>query len=947
MLTLSDARKGFFFVFVCSVALLLLHAVNLAWATAASPRFQHLDLEQGLSQSSALALAQDHFGFLWIGTYDGLNRYDGRKVQIYRSVQGDPTSLPDNNIRVLSVQPDGTLLVGTRNGGLVAYDQAADAFRPYPADHPCPEKEIRGLARDRDGVLWVAGNNGLIACDASGNWSKPVPLPVSAKEADTGPVVAVRCDARGDTYAATPNAVYRIARSSGQAQRIGPDAAQPATSEAAISGLNFQDEGTLWVLTENAGAYRLSLSSGTWAHFLGEVATSFAFLDSRGELYVGTNKGLAKLFPSPETPGDLRAVLYAHDGADPESLSHDDVLSMMEDAGGVLWVGTYSGGLNKLSPAYQAFACLRSERGNPTSLSGNGVSAVLPQGNDRLWVGTRYHGLNLVDRTTGGVRHFHHNPADPRSIGDDGINSLHLDRKGRLWIGTMDNGLDRYDPADGTFVHYRSDPDDPETLSQNKIWWIAEDAAGIFWLGTSSGGLNRFDPETGQVKRYKHDPNDPSSISHNRVRHITIGPDGLLWIGTNAGLNRFDPKTERFIHWEHDPSDARSLSNNRVTPILVQPDGRLWVGTDSGLNHFDPQTGLFRRVTVEDGLANDGIQGILPDTVGNLWLSTFRGLSRYTPATGEVRNFSDRDGLPGLEFWMNAYAAGPSGEMYFGSVKGIAAFQPQRIKANSHAPPVAITDLSVLNQPYRAAGNAVVASSVAIAYKDNTVSFRFAALDFVDPSRNRFSHKLEGFDTAFSPPTTDPTATYTNLDPGRYVLRVTACNNDGLWNTKEAAWSCTSCRPTGKLGGFARCWRCSSCAFFLRPTIRASRSSSGGGSNSKTSCGSAPRIWKTASWSATPPRRPCGKANGAFRPSSRIRPWPSASAPWRRERCCASTRPLPVSPGIRWTTSAPSPARKCTSGTIPSAGSASWPRFAAIRPPSIGRWPLRFRPTAA
>jgi PAS domain S-box-containing protein len=749
-------------------------------------RFQRLSLEQGLSQSYVVCMAQDKLGFIWIGTYDGLNRYDGTRVTVYRNIPGNPASLPDNSIRTLFVDPmDGTLLVGTKNGGLVAYDQETDGFRPFPAGTPYPgdatDKEIRAIARDTGGRLWVGGGAGLARIDPATGTAKSVAFPGKGGKTETRPVLALRARPDGSLLAATNRNVYVVPSDADTASPLLPGPLGSLPPDVRINGIDCDGPDTLWLLTEIHGAYRYNLKTGQAHHFLPGLATWFALRDSRGSLFIGTSRGLARMLPDPSRPGGLLPDMAVNNPLDPESLSQDEVMCALEDAGGLVWLGTYSGGVSRYNPAFQAFSVLRAGPGQPTALSGSSVSAIAPENADVVWVGTRYHGLNRVNRRTGQVTVFRHDPANPDSLGDDGINCLRFDHLGRLWIGTTDQGLDRYDPATGSFIHYRHDPQDSASISQNKIWWIAEDADGILWLGTSSGGLNRFDPATGQARVYRHEKSNPNSLSHNRVRHITPAPGGILWIGTNAGLNRFDVATETFTRWEHNPDSANSLSNNRVTPILLDPTDALWIGTDAGLNRFDPKTGRFLRVTMTNGLANDGIQGILRDAEGNLWCSTFRGLFRYNPGSGEVRNYSERDGLAGLEFWMNAFAQGANGEMFFGGTNGLTTFFPERIQPNLHRPPVVLTDISIRNKPY--AANPAVVSQIALGHEDSVLDLTFAALDYADPSKNKFSHKLDGFDLEFSPPSSNNAVTYTNLSPGAYRLRVRAANNDGVWNT--------------------------------------------------------------------------------------------------------------------------------------------------------------------
>ncbi len=746
-------------------------------------------------------MAQDRQGFLWIGTYDGLNRYDGSSVKVYRNIPDDANSLPDNSIRSLFVDDDGLLLVGTKNAGLSVYDRATDTFRPFPAKGRLAEKEVRAIVRDRSGDLWIGGGSGLTRLESAAGTATPMELPGPDGRPDPGPVVSVRPGPGGCLYAATPTAVYRIAPPTAAIERLLPGSLGAFPRDTPINGATMDGENTLWVMTEAAGVHRLDLATGRRDHFLPDHGVWFVFRDSQGTLFLGTNHGLVRMNADSAAPGGMRPEFAVHSPVDPESLSQNDVISVLEDAGGLLWFGTYSGGLSIFNPAYQRFVSYRGVPGLP----GNDVSAVLPEEDGVLWIGTRYHGLTRFDRRDGTVTAFRRHPHDPRSLADDGINCLHRDRKGRLWIGTIDNGLDRYDPLTRTFRHFRNDPADPESIGQNKIWWIAEDETGILWLGTSSGGLVRFDPETGKARTYRHDPANPKSISHNRVRHIAPAGGGILWVGTNGGLNRFDTATGEATHWKNIPGDPASLSNNRVTPIVIAPSGDLWIGTDAGLNRFDPTKGTFSRVTRADGLANDGIQGILPDAAGHLWLSTFRGISRYTPTTGEIRNYTEHDGLPGLEFWMNAYAAGPGGEMVFGGTGGVTTFFPETIRPNPHLPPVAITSLRLRNSFRTITGDIGASGPVVLPHTDNSITVSFAALDFAAPSRNRFSHRLEGLDADFSPPSASNEATYTNLDPGRYVLTVRASNNDGLWNEAGATLAIVVVPPFWGTGWFRLC----------------------------------------------------------------------------------------------------------------------------------------------
>ncbi|MEF3698611.1 hybrid sensor histidine kinase/response regulator [Desulfolutivibrio sp.] len=778
-----------FSVFALALVLILADMANPSPA-AAQPRFHHVTVEDGLPQSSVLNITVDTRGFLWIGTYDGLVRHDGYEYRVHHADPGNPDAISDANIRAVLPDHDGSLWVGTKSGGLNFFDARRGRFQHYRHDpgnpFSLPHDEVRALCRDASGLLWVGTFGGLAAFDTAGKQFttyRQATAPDQSLPADeilslaAGPggmlfvgtnAGLFRFDTAAKTFSPMPLDTRQSDTGTGGTARVGPPV---------VASLYLQGGDTLFVGTEWQGLYEIDLQSGNAAGHLPGRAVSSTFVDSRGGLWVGTDAGLAHR-AKPDGP----FVMYTHDPMDPMSICGNDIRGIAEDASGILWFGSFTAGLSKLSPKTRAFDLYRKKTDDPRGLSGAEVSAVTMDTRGRLWVGTRDGGITVMDRRAGKRQVFRHDPNDPGSLSQDEITSLLRDRFGRIWAGTADNGLNLYDEASGTWKKYRHDPDDPESLSQDKIWFVAESRDGILWIGTSKGGLNRMDPATGKCRRYQHDPGDPHSISHDRVRHITEAADGALWIGTNKGLNRFDRVSQTFRHWDNVPSDPHSLSNDRVTPIVEMPGGMLWVGTDNGLNHFDPKTETFTRFTKADGLMNDGIQAILRDESGVLWMSTFKGLSRFDPSALEFRNYTSKDGLQGVEFWMNAAYRDPySGEMFFGGVKGLNGFIPGEVEKNPHIPPVVVTAIAITDHPY--VGEAVdFVREIELSPLDRGFTVTYAALDFADPSKNQYSHKLDGFDRAFSKPSTRRFATYTNLDPGEYVLHMRASNDDGIWN---------------------------------------------------------------------------------------------------------------------------------------------------------------------
>ncbi len=749
-------------------------------------QFQHLTIENGLSQSSAMKLVLDSKGFLWVGTYDGLNRYDGVDFSIYRTDPDNIQSISDVNIRALYVDSKGVLWVGTKNGGLNRYNAEDDTFTRFLANEndplSLPDNEVRAVLEDEHGRLWVGTYDGLAIMNKSSQSFVTYRLFKDDSRGKTE-VLSLSDDVMADSLlVGTSRGLYRLSPDSGAFERISLSSEEGDAYK--IQCLYLENKTILWVGTELHGLFKVDLANMQTTHALDDLAVWSFLKDRRGVLWVGTNKGLY-------AKGELSGIMdpeknsfsvFTFDPMDPRSLSNNDVLALLEDRSGILWVGTYAGGLNKLSPKALAFRLYRHVSENPASLSGNEVSSISVDTDNILWVGTRNNGLNKVDRKNGKVTVFKHDPNDESSISQNEITAVFNDSMGRLWVGTADNGLNLVDKTTGTCVHYRNDPTNPASLSQDKIWWITEGSEGFLWIGTSKGGMNRFNPTTGECKRYRHDPDNPNSISHDRVRNIYEGADGFLWIGTNAGLNRFDRKTETFEHWTHDPNNPSSISNNRVTPILEDGEGFLWIGTDDGLNRFDRKTEQFTRFSPRDGLANSGIQGLLRDADGALWMSTFKGISRLDMRNGEVRNYSVKDGLQGIEFWMNAYFQDATGRMYFGGLNGLNSFDPEFIHVNSHEPPVVLTGCRVMNKPLPNSKAPWALETIQLDYNDLVLSIDFAGLDFADPQKNQYAYKLEGFDREFVHVGNTHSATYTNLDPGRYVFTVRAANDDGVWN---------------------------------------------------------------------------------------------------------------------------------------------------------------------
>ncbi|MDQ2692069.1 MAG: GAF domain-containing protein, partial [Chloroflexota bacterium] len=449
---------------------------------------------------------------------------------------------------------------------------------------------------------------------------------------------------------------------------------------------------------------------------------------------------------------------------------------------GVLWFGTYGGGVNKYDRQRDRFAYYRHNLDDPNTISGNFIYSIYADSRGDTWVGTFRDGLNRIDWETGRVEHFKHDPNRRNSLGANVVYSISEDQDGTLWLGTS-NGLDRLNPKTLQFRHYQRDASNPATLSSNAVYQVYVDSMNNVWAGTGNS-LDRLDRSTGTFIHYTPQVGDPNSLSGTGINAIREDRHGYLWVGTSDnGLNRFDPQTGRFMRYQYDPHNKKSISNNSILSILEDSQGRLWIGTaGGGLNLYDPETDSFTYYLERDGLPNGVVYGILEDAAGKLWLSTNFGISRFDPQTRTFRNFDSGDGLQSNEFNGGAYGHGRNGELYFGGINGLTVFQPSNIKDSPYLPPVALTSLTQDDTNIVTNSSVETTHEVVLTWPENSLEFEFAALSYNQPDKNQYAYRLEGFDSSWHHIGTKRDGRYTNLPGGEYTLLLKASNSDGVWN---------------------------------------------------------------------------------------------------------------------------------------------------------------------
>lgn len=771
-------------------------------------QFEQYSLEQGLSQNTVYCVLQGSDGFLWLGTADGLNRYDGYQFRVFRNDPNDSASLSANRIFALCEDQNKILWVGTYGGGLNKYNRETESFtcyKNYPNDPgSISDDKILSISADKLNLIWVGtdggGLNKFIHEEEKFICYRNNPEDPTSLSDDV--IRSIYEDHSGSLWIGTnKSGLNRLDKEKELFIHYRHNIKDSESiSDDVILSIYEDSFGDLWIGTGNGGLNKFNRSTESFVRHSYNSANQnsisanrvFAILeDQLHNLWIGTMDGGLNKYIAEYN----KFIAYKSKPDNSNSMSSDGIFSLFEDRTGILWIGTYGGGVNKLDLNREKFKLLKNDSFNSNNLSSNDVFSIFEDREKIIWIGTS-DGLNKLDLKNEKLVVYRNNPSDIFSLSDNEILSIFEDRSGGLWIGTYGGGLNLFDRKTNQFINFKNNPFDSNSLSNNDIFTICEDDFGSIWIGTDGGGLNKFDRRTKQFTRYLHNPNDETSLSANRIFSIHKNNEGNLWIGTDSGgLNKLDSKTGKFIHYKYKPGDPASLSNDGVLSIYQSKSGVLWIGTyGGGLNKFDVANEKFVCYRNKDGLPNDVVYGILEDDNGNLWVSTNYGLSKFNPAAETFKNYEESDGLQGNEYNQGAYFKSTTGEMFFGGPNGLNIFHPDSIKANPFPPQIVITDFQLLHKPVSIGydsyfGRTILQKSISkteqieLRYDDNIISFEFSALDFRNPKKNKYAYKLEEFDEDWTFTNSNRRiVTYTNLDPGEYTLKVKGSNNDGIWN---------------------------------------------------------------------------------------------------------------------------------------------------------------------
>lgn len=771
-------------------------------------RFKHLTTNDGLSQNAILSMVQDKDGYLWFGTKDGLNKYNGYHFTVFQNEPGNATSISSNYITELFTDKSGTIWIGTDHGILNCYSKTTNTFQrialPLAQSQSKNNREITSITQDTSGSIWIGTNgNGVFKIPLKNanpvlSGIKSVNLSDTKSQTDANKVSALYADNQGIVWIGSEKGLYRMDTESETITAFPINIKHPNApgnpNDFLIASIAQADKNHLWLGTISGLVY---FNTDTFSHlaYLHEMSV-FRYgwgqinqiaPDKKGNLWLATPDELMRFDTKSKTYQSLK-----NDPLKSETISYNNVQSVCVDRTGIVWVGTTGMGIDYYDPKVNQFSLVNRKASSNSRISGFSIRSILEQDDRYVWIGSNV--LYRWDRTTDELKSYETTSLRPNDFGNTGVWSMIKSSDNKLWFATIE-GLFRYDPVTEKSRQYLYDPNNKKGLNERDLSCVFEDSKGTIWIVTANCLSKLMDAEKGLFEHYTYRSNLGTNVMNRSV--LYEDENNNLYIGTKGGLLVFNTKKRTYHTYQNIPDNTSSLSNNSVNticPDIDNPKRYLWIGTSGGLNLFDKQTKTFKNYTQKEGLPNNVIYGILPDSQHNLWMSTNKGLSKFNLKTKKFRNYDVADGLQSNEFNTGAFFKSDKGELFFGGIKGMNYFFPEQIRDNPFEPSIRIAGIKVYrestskNEETRI--NTLSTHSfneITFTHQDKMIVFDFAALDFSAPEKNKYAYKLENFNDNWIYLEESRTATFTNLPSGDYTLLVKGSNNDGVWNERGIA----------------------------------------------------------------------------------------------------------------------------------------------------------------
>ncbi|TLX75590.1 hypothetical protein E9993_08500 [Labilibacter sediminis] len=825
------------------IALLCVFSI-LAHSQHLPVRFQQISISDGLSLSSVYCIYRDSKGFVWMGTEDGLNRYDGYHFKIFRSNIKQANSICYKWIELVYEDSHQNLWFGSR-AGLSKFDPATEVFTNYnfseEEHHQLLNDTITNITQASRDIIFIGTvkglnlinlNTGTINTSAFEIGRINAIKQINSNEFAIGTsqglfyfdVKTLSCSAiinsenknipvesitlKGEyIWACGLQQLYKFSTKDHSLLNIYP--LKNLQNQETIESILVDKQDRLW-LTTNFGLYlfndqtiktKLIIKDYDSSHSLATDPRKPLTLDNDGVIWYGTHgSGLYLIHPS------LKINKFVHNPFDKASISQNSINCIYNDTlSGNMWIGTFGAGVNIYNGKTSKFDLIKHNPINPNSLASDFIWSVFEARDSTVWVGTNDKGISRYIPSQDRFEFFDHAPNTPGSLSHSSVREIYEDSKGTIWAGTDGGGLNRYNKRLNKFTVYTKQKGNAQSLSHNSVRVVYEDSKKRLWIGTRNG-LNLFNPKNSSFKRFLHNPNDPNSISHNFIYSSIIEDnDGYLWIGTyGGGLNKMNPDLGTFVSYSMSGEPGKPLSDNIVFSVHEGDDGLIWIGTNQGLNVLDKTTGLIRFWGTNDGLPNEVIYGILPDNNGNLWLSTNHGISCFNPQTEHFKNYDVHDGLQSNEFNGGAFHKGKNGRLYFGGVYGLNIITSDFITQNQYVNQPVITQLEVLGKKVMANAdipkskhsilyaeevlysdkNISYTNEIILSYEQRFFSLEFSGLNHLHPNKTKYSYQLFPLDKDWHMAGKRNYVSYANVKPGKYTFKIKSSNIDGVWINK-------------------------------------------------------------------------------------------------------------------------------------------------------------------
>ncbi len=779
----------------CFLFFLLLMGAGQAFSQLS---FDHLTVSNGLSQSTVLSIAKDSRGYLWFGTRDGLNRYNGKNIKVYRHDDQKNTSISaDDYIYTIVKSKDNNLWIGTQRG-LNYYQPKTDAFEKIYHNPKDPSSlssnAVLSVCETKNGQVWFGTNQGLsMLANAKSRKFKNFKL----KDGLAGnEIYCVFEDSKNNIWLGTTTGLTRI-KPVGQNKYQFVNFFYKANDLNSLSGNSIKTivedkEGKIWIGTERNGISIYDPEQRTFSHIqqsslaVHGLSNNFIrkiIISKEGKFWIATMNGL-----NIYDPNTRRFTVYKHDSENRKSLIDNSIKDLYEDEHGSVWIGTNFGGISVAHKNAVPFEVYKYSKYR-NSISNDIISVIGGVDSQHILAGTEGSGIDYMNTQTGTFKNFSNQPNNPTSINSNNVKAIFKDQKGLLWIGLYEGGLEQFDLASGTFKHFKPNPKDSTSISHGYVSSIAQDQQGRLWIGTSSKGINLYHYDKQNFTKV-NTKSEGLKISSDYIRVMLGDTKGNLWVGAADGLSILRKGKNRF---ERFYKRKDGLQSDYINCILEDNQHQIWIGSHrGGLAKYLPKQNKFVTYNTKNGLPSNNIAAMAQDDEGNLWISTDRGLSKFDVKRGNFKNYYVSDGLPSNEFSYNAAYKAPNGTLYFGSYNGLVAFKPQNISINQTAPKIVFTALRLFNKDVAVGGDDGLleedisfAPKITFSANQNIFTVDFVALNYIKPERNKYAYKLEGFEDNWNE-VGIPSATYTNLPAGTYHLLVKGSNNDGYWNKTPA-----------------------------------------------------------------------------------------------------------------------------------------------------------------